>query len=379
MLNSEAQNSVGQTNQPSSTSSSSAVNSSTDQNQVTVPVMKQYSDPEVGFSFWYPSNWQVTRNEPSQDSDSNITQGNVLATLVIGPTDEAGNVDPQISIQEVLGNEAVITDTFGTGSNQTYYFNFTTHTWMTTPRNYSSEQPSSAADVSNNTMGGLHMLGGSGQYDTAIIIPLSARNFLVVNKIGRVEASPLAKTILALDPAVATPVSASLQKQTVNDEAVAYSVLPGITWKTYNDSQTGISFQYPSDFGGYPASLQGQNGIPQILVTPTGANIDEHGCYIDNSGPRGYMGGTPVAINSLSFCLSTGGDVGAGQSYRDYYYTTRRNGTYITLGYTIHTSNGCGVFKGDPNYVSCEYFFQNFDNIVTKAIQKSAGSLTFAR
>jgi hypothetical protein len=94
-------------------------------------------------------------------------------------------------------------------------------------------------------------------------------------------------------------------------------------------------------------------------------------------GANGYKGGSQVIINNIPFCLSTGGDVGAGQSYSSFAYTTHRNGEYITLEYTVHTSNGCGVFEGDPSYLFCEYSGNNYDSIVTQPIQKSVGTLTF--
>ena len=359
--------------------------------QTSPAAMQQYSDPEIGFSFWHPGNWQVLRMSPDPGNyDSNITEGTVLASLMISSNPDAdGNTEPQIYIQEVHSPEAVITDSYGTGNNPTYLFNFSTHTWMTAGSDYNNYPIATAntvaADVSNNTMGGLHMLGGTYEDNSggnAIIIPLSAQDFLVVTEIGNSSAVPLARTIMALDPAVATPVSASEQTRTVQNESVAYNLVPvGITWKTYTDEQTGISLNYPSDFGNRWIRLQESSGEPlSVLITPTGANIDGNGCYQGTETTSAISGeygaDAQVTLNGMAFCLSKGSDVGAGQAYQSYYYTTKRNGEYITIGYVVHTPNGCGAVEGSPVYLSCEQSIGN-SKIVPQAIQKSVGTLRF--
>jgi len=84
------------------------------------------------------------------------------------------------------------------------------------------------ANVSFNTMGGLHMLAGSQRFGANVIIPLSAQNFVVVSVSGAVatessDSQALAKTIVALDPKVATPISQAEQTQIIQAEASAYS------------------------------------------------------------------------------------------------------------------------------------------------------------
>lgn len=146
-------------------------------------------------------------------------------------------------------------------------------------------------------------------------------------------------------------------------------------WKTYTNTQYGFSFQYPVLFEG--ADLQG--GLPQVFVTSTSTGIDiTNGCYKAVSGARGYAGGSLVTLNGIQFCLSLSSDAGMSQLYRSYFYTTHRNGKYITIGYTSHTSNGCGVFlQGTPDYTSCEYYRENYSNLVIKPIQDSVATLKF--
>jgi len=83
------------------------------------------------------------------------------------------------------------------------------------------------ADVSFNTMGGLHIFSTL-QKENASIIPLSAQHFLIVgeysgqNPTNDIEL-PLVKTIVATDSSVATPVSVAEQIQTIQAAKDAYS------------------------------------------------------------------------------------------------------------------------------------------------------------
>lgn len=368
-------------NKPLQSSSQSPTNISVlSANKAVSGTMQSFTDQEVGFSFWYPKNWQISRATPSRYSDSNITQGTVLASLFVGPRDDIGSTNPQIVIQEVHSSSASITDTFGTGTNQTYFFSFPTHTWMTISQGYNTLAVTSAANVSNNTMGGLHILGGVGDYNNAAIIPLSAYDFLVINKIGSYDSMLLARTVMALNPAVATPLDSDEQTKIIQDESLAYGKpLPGVTWKTYADQQTGVSFEYPSDFGGgASASVQNPGGVPKVLITPDNA-VDSHGCIPSTNGNGKPGTESQLTINNIAVCLSTSEEAGMSQLYTTYSYTAHKNGEYITLQYIIHTSNGCGVFQGDPSLVSCQYFLGNFNHVVIKSLEKSVGSLALLR
>jgi hypothetical protein len=86
---------------------------------------------------------------------------------------------------------------------------------------------STPADISNNTMGGLHMLAGSHRFGGNTIIPLSAKNFLIVTTDGELstgssDPKALAKTVVATDPSVGTPVSTSQQEAIIKAEQAAY-------------------------------------------------------------------------------------------------------------------------------------------------------------
>jgi hypothetical protein len=183
---------------------------------VSVAGMQEYTDSNFGFSFWYPDTWTVTTptNAPFGPKLQNVS---VVAELGLQP---AGQTYPDILIQEAHSTTRTITDTGGAGpiGPITYYFDTTSHLWMTT-NSEDNGQPTTpvAANISNNTMGGLHLFGGTSRFNTEII-PLSADNFVVIGNGGDANSDALAKTVLATDPSVATPVSTAEQIQTIETE-----------------------------------------------------------------------------------------------------------------------------------------------------------------
>jgi hypothetical protein len=137
-------------------------------------------------------------------------------------------------------------------------------------------------------------------------------------------------------------------------------------WKRY-DSGRGFEFKYPT-------SLTGVSLLPMKVFT-TNNNIDGKGCY---TLPETILGSTSrVTINNVPFCLSTGGDAGAGQAGHYYYYATPKNGEYLVIGYALTTSNGCGAIMGEPGYPACVDFFENFDTLVVQKIRDSIGTFRF--
>lgn len=216
---------------------------------VSVLGMSQYTDKDFGFSFWYPSGWKV--------SDLSGAGSGMFA----GTTDRAGNLSMgRIIIRSPDGEEIDIdkvhsdTRTYDVNPGACgycgpvrYFFDASLHQWMkqypsgmngapdaTTAQIEASKAPV-PADVSRNNMGGLHLFSTE-QKENAVILPLSARNFLVVrgaSYTGRCatgcasdrkgDAAYLANTILATDPAVATPVSQAEQIKVIQAEKDAYA------------------------------------------------------------------------------------------------------------------------------------------------------------
>ena len=204
--------------------------------KISVAGMKQYTDSNFGFSFWYPNTWTVQ----STAIKNSYSGGSIQKTLTIAPaSDPNGTSGEAITIDEFSSPTREITiprDICSPMSGLSvpihrYYFDTNTHTWMVEVPAYTgwSERDGSqygvpasikAADVSNNTMGGLHMLGAG---CSGSVIPLSAKNFVVFLFNSR-NAGPnyieLAKTITATDPSVAMSVSSGEQIQTITKAGV---------------------------------------------------------------------------------------------------------------------------------------------------------------
>jgi len=219
----------------SSASTPTAQQNSTTSNSPAINVagMKQYTDPGFGFLFYYPSSWTM-QNSATRNS---YTGGNVQKTLTITPpngtTGDVVTIDEFYSpTREITIARDVCSPTNGSFvAAHRYYFDTNTRTWMVEVPAYTGQSerdgstysvPAStkAADISNNTMGGLHMLGAG---CSGYVIPLSAKNFVIFSFNSR-NVGPyygnIAKTITATDPAVATPVSPNEQIQTITKAGV---------------------------------------------------------------------------------------------------------------------------------------------------------------
>jgi hypothetical protein len=180
---------------------------------ISVPGMSEYTDASFGFSLWYPSKYQITQ---APDLNNTITGATVIKKLQMN--------DGGTTMYEVTSPDLTVTDNSAKYGNETYFFSPATHEWMTVGHNSST---ATAANVSVNTMGGLHIFSGAGgPLSYSVIIPLSAQHFLVIqnNTTNQTGISSLTKTVLALDPTVATPVSTAGQIQTITAEAQAYAV-----------------------------------------------------------------------------------------------------------------------------------------------------------
>lgn len=513
--------------------------------------MSEYTDTGFGFSFWYPSNWQIAQvpvGNPAKYAGGTVSkQFNIT------------NGQRVITVEEFTSSTFTISDNTGVGACPVcvvtkYYFDRSLHTWMVQyPNGTTTGKPAGtieAANVSNNTMGGLHMLAGSQRFGANVIIPLSAENFVIVTVDGAIatessDPQALAKTVVALDPSVATPVSVAEQKTAIQNELSTYAGLYGLStennsssgsanpdmanlgWLTYDNFD--IRFQYPGNWGipteksygnglgsvyfennassgqplmvliaqdtnpqgngllnetfdqminrfrgndqliydekdvtaggvqgkelFYKSAVSGQpyhveayfpfqnnayvsigadyqivpqstfdsiiaslkwdsatafkrdpatgmaiynnNGIkfeypttfntnyasPMVEVSvekTDSSKLDSNGCYPVVGSETGRTGSASVVtISGTKFCYSTNGDVGAGQLYRDYVYTTFRGGSAYTIDYVVHTSNGCGVYYGEPQYNECQNFESNYNSLVVDPIQQSIATFLF--
>jgi hypothetical protein len=207
-----------------------------DSNPISVSGMEKYTDAGFGFSFWYPSGLELssaTKNPEGSNLGSNYGPNTRVLKQIRGKDlfliDEVYSPDTSIYYQESAGP-------FGSDIDH-YYFDTQAHTWMdVNDGGPAGKYPGGTkpADVSKNTMGGLHMLYGYARFSSEYVIPLSAHNFLVVSRLyadGHEDNIPLfdafVKTIVATDPSVATPVSAAEQIKIIQAEKDAYKVTSG--------------------------------------------------------------------------------------------------------------------------------------------------------
>jgi hypothetical protein len=145
-------------------------------------------------------------------------------------------------------------------------------------------------------------------------------------------------------------------------------------WQKYTNAQYGFEFMYLREFATKYATMQTD---PRAIVTlPGSSKVTTDGCYLQEAfAPKQSR----VTINNMSFCVTESGDPGAGQLYTSYYYTTFKNGNYITLEYVVHTPNGCGAYMDTPDYQPCTDFFTKYDTIVKKPIENSVATLIFTK
>src|SRR3989344_6674799 len=140
-------------------------------------------------------------------------------------------------------------------------------------------------------------------------------------------------------------------------------------WQIYADVANGFEFRYPQSFNTRYASLQ---QIPTaIVMAAQSQNIDSKGCYIPQAGTPTT---SEMIMNGIKFCITESEDIGAGQLYKSYYFSTFRNEKYIILEFVVHTSNGCTAYAASPQQKECEDFIADYGNVVLKPIQMSVSS-----
>lgn len=199
----------------------------------SVPGMSKYTDSDFGFSFWYPSNAVVNQIAVQGSSPAGQTILKRLSITVLG-------VDLWIDeVTSSSGTFIVPGGACGYCAPVNFYFDRTQGAWMKQypqgvggadmlPGEFNKTKLPQLADVSHNTMGGLHIFSTE-QKENASIIPLSAAHFVEVGDYsgrnpGSGIQSPLVQTIVATDPTVAIPVPTAQQITTIQAEASAYGI-----------------------------------------------------------------------------------------------------------------------------------------------------------
>ncbi len=230
------------------TSSSTSEQTAANTTVLGVAGMKQYTDTNFGFSFWYPATWRIKEGPTAADMSRVYEGGTFSKTITVTPQSSDGGVfGDGISIIEFTSSGKSITDNSNCGPAEgcpvsvRYYFDSTSHAWMKYSALYGGGSRTDVADISNNSMGGLHIFHGNARFGDNVIVPLSAKNFLVVQNTstGTNRIEHLANTIVALNPAVATPVNIGEQNKQITIEGVLYgalgTALDNGQWFIYNN------------------------------------------------------------------------------------------------------------------------------------------------
>lgn len=201
--------------------------------------MSKYVDSTFGFSFWYPTGWEVSE---VQSKELGYGEGSIVKTLQLTGDDQRLTISeltsPTLSI-------AIPAGACGYCNPLTYFFDKNAHQWMqkypagqSGGMNYEQNEQSKLpklADISKNTMGGLHMFS-TRQKESAVIVPLSAKNFLVIKDLSYTEkcgsfcaskdvkggAEYLARSIIASDKTVGTTVGMAEQLEVIKAVLHAY-------------------------------------------------------------------------------------------------------------------------------------------------------------
>jgi hypothetical protein len=254
----------------------------------SVAGMSEYTDSNFGFSFWYPSSWQV-QQETVQSPNAYPGAFVPKQFAVTGQNSRDG-----VTIQEITAPQTIQVGNPYYGYD-TYYFNPSLGEWTDSITDAANGSPDRtvAADISNNTMGGLHMFSGGARFGVSTLIPLSAKNFLMVtsNDTSNVTQNYVADTIVATNPNVATPVSTAQQTSIIQAEANAYGVNTSVS------SNGSMSFTASPTSGSAPLSVTfSASGVPSGASVNFGDGTIEQTDSLFGNGTTnsaGYCGAGP--------------------------------------------------------------------------------------
>ena len=176
--------------------------------------LKQYTDHDFGFSFWYPGNWEVKEGTPP--NAARFTKNKIVKYLRVGK-------EGMVYVFEVSSANGGITDYPGAAPFPpvNYYWDAAGKKWMVFwPEGNTAGQsaPATAAAIKRKTMSGLPMLESPSRFDTSII-PLGPDKFIVVSDGGGAVADYLARTVTPIGGSVYSPEQNAILKK----EADAYA------------------------------------------------------------------------------------------------------------------------------------------------------------
>jgi hypothetical protein len=208
------------------------------QSQISVPGMSKYTDSGFGFSFWYPTSWKLTQTPVTDPTESGWFQGGtIVKELVLANPNASDDDPPGVIIQEFSSPTNSITELGQTksaspvGADQSYFFDDRTHAWLYKMRSSPPDggpPRTSPADLSNNTVGGLHIFDGAARHGANCIVVLSPTKFLVLTTRdpgGDYLHRYLAKTVVAVGANAAKRTNVQEQTGAIHKEGVLFGAI----------------------------------------------------------------------------------------------------------------------------------------------------------
>ena len=176
--------------------------------------LKQYSDHDFGFSFWYPGNWEIKEGVPP--NPGKFPKNKIVKYIRVGAE---GNVH----VFEVSSANGSITDNPGPAPFPpiNYFWDAAGKKWMVSwPEGNAMGQSAEPMPASTTvkTMSGLFMFHSPSRFNTSII-PLSQNKFVVISDGGGANAEFLAKTVTLIGGSIDSPGQTAVLKS----EAAAYA------------------------------------------------------------------------------------------------------------------------------------------------------------
>lgn len=128
---------------------------------------------------------------------------------------------------------------------------------------------------------------------------------------------------------------------------------PETGWRIYRDNDVGFEVSYPV----YGSEFFSIKSFDVIIGK---SNINEFGCFAGNSK---YLGvfiddaeDKNILINGIDFCMSKSGASGNGRSYPSYFYTTQKDGNYITTAMVFNVATCIAIKDSEKSQLCQEYF-----------------------
>ena len=208
------------------------------QSQISVPDMSKYTDSGFGFSFWYPTSWKLTQRPVTDPTGYGWFQGGTIVKEFDLANPKTSDDDPAgVLIQEFSSPTNSITELGQTksatpvGADQSYFFDGRTHTWMYKILSSAADDDpprTLPADISSNTMGGLHIFDGAQRHGANCIVVLSPTKFLVLTTKdpgGDALHRYLAKTVVAVGANAAKRTDVQEQTSVVHKEGILFGAI----------------------------------------------------------------------------------------------------------------------------------------------------------